>query len=151
MIQPPSDHWATVQRLLAREVPEVADGTVELRAIARVPGLRTKLAVSALSPGFDPVTACVGPRAQRISAVRAALGGERIDVLPWSDDPERFVKLALAPARVRSVELDWPGNRATAIVSTDQYELARGEDAVNQTLASDLTGWTVEVAAIDAG
>jgi N utilization substance protein A len=147
MTRPPSDHWAIVHRLLAREVPEVASGTIELRAIARAPGLRTKLAVSALTAGLDPVSACVGPRAERITAVRLALGGERIDVLPWSDDPERLVKLALAPAPVRSVELDWPRHRATAFVPNDKYEFARGENAVNQTLASELTGWTVEVAA----
>jgi N utilization substance protein A len=147
----PSDHWTVVHRLLAHEVPEVADGTVELRAVARLPGLRTKLAVSSLTPGLDPVTVCVGPKARSITAVGKALGGERIDVLPWSDEPDRLVKLALAPARVRSVELDWARHRAMVFVPTEDHEMALGADRSNQILASELTGWTIEVMAMGPG
>jgi N utilization substance protein A len=133
--------------LLAREVPEVANGTVELRRIARAPGRRTILAVASLSPELDPVHVCVGSKAVHINALVTALGGERVDVLPWSDSPERFVKLALAPARVHSVDLDWVGHRAIAHVSPDQLDLARGADDLNASLASDLTSWTVAIVA----
>ena len=146
-----ADDWALVHALLAREVPEVANGTVELRRIARAPGRRTKLAVASLSPELDPVVACVGAKATRIKTVGAALGGERIDVLPWSDVPEHFVKLALAPARVHSVDLDLAGHRAVAHVSPGQLHLARGEDDLNSNLASELTGWTVAIVADSAG
>ena len=146
-----ADDWAAVHAILARQVPEVANGTVELRRIAREPGRRTKLAVASLSPDLDPVVACVGPTATRVNALAAALGGERIDILPWSDAPERFVTLALAPARVRSVELDLPRHRAVARVSPDQLDIARGQDELNARLASELTGWTVAVVAGDAG
>lgn len=146
-----SDDWVAVHAILAREVPEVANGTVELRGIARAPGRRTKLAVASLSAELDPVVACVGPQAAHVNAVGKELGGERIDVLPWSDTPDRFVKLALAPARVWSVELDLPRHRATAYVPPDQLELARGEDELNARLASELTGWTVAIVARDAG
>lgn len=141
------DDWAAVHAILAREVPEVASGVVELRRIAREPGRRTKLAVASLRPELDPVGACVGPGAQRINAVVSSLGGERIDVLPWSEVPERFVTLALAPARVRSVDLDLAGHRAVAHVTADQLDLARGDDDLNARLASELTGWTVAVVA----
>jgi N utilization substance protein A len=97
-----------------------------------------------------PVVACVGLKAQRINAVVAALGGERVDVVPWSDAPDRFVKFALVPARVHSVEVDWPQHRAVAIVSKDQLDLARGADGDNEALASQLTGWTVNVVTHDA-
>lgn len=150
MTQPASDDWAIVHRLLAREVPEVSSGSVELRAIARIPGRWTKLAVASLRDDLDPVGVCVGPRAQRIAAVRTALGGERIDVLPWSDLPERRIPLALAPARVQRVELDWSRQRARVFVPVDQVDLARGEDGLNQALAGEITGWTVEIAAVGA-
>ena|SRR5687768_12306799 len=146
-----ADDWSLVHAILAREVPEVASGAVELRRIARAPGRRTKLAVASLSPELDPVVACVGSKATRIKAVVTALGGERIDMLPWSDVPERFVKLALAPADVRSVDLDFVGHRATAHVPPDQLDLARGDDDLNSNLASELTGWTVAVVADGAG
>lgn len=145
------DDWAAVHAILAREVPEVASGAVELRSLARAPGQRTKLAVASLVAELDPVVACVGPKAARVHAVAAALGGERIDVLPWSDSPERFVQLALAPARVQSVEFDMPRHRAVAHVPRDQVDLARGEDDLNSRLASELTGWTVAIVADVAG
>jgi N utilization substance protein A len=134
-----------VQALLATEVPEVADRTVQLRAVARAPGRRTKLAVLALDPTVDPVTACVGPNARHVHAIQAALVGERIDLVPWSEDPERMVALALAPARVQSVELDGTLRRAIVHVSRDQLDVARGVDGLNQTLAGELTGWSIEL------
>jgi N utilization substance protein A len=146
-----ADDWSLVHAILAREVPEVASGTIELRRIAREPGRRTKLAVASLSPELDPVVTCVGSKASRINAVVAALGGERIDVLPWSDVPERFVKLALAPARIGAIDFDLVGHRAVVHVSPDQLDLARGDDDLNSKLASELTGWTVAVVADGAG
>jgi N utilization substance protein A len=148
MTLPPSDHWVYLQKILAREVPEVANGTVELKAVARMPGRRTKLAVTAQSPTVDPVTVCVGEDHRRVDAIVAALGGEEVDILRWSDDPERFVRLALAPAHVR-VTLDRPHHRAVASVPPDQLDLAHGKHDENPALASDLTGWTVEVVAVD--
>jgi transcription termination/antitermination protein NusA len=150
MAQPPYDHWTSLHRILAQEVPEVAAGHVELRAVARLLGRRTKLAVASLAPDVDPVAICVGRQAHHAKAIQAALGGERVDILPWSDEPERLVKFALAPARVRAVELDHRLHRARAYMSTSEFELARGEDDENLTLANQVTGWTVELVASDA-
>ena len=150
MTIPPSDHWAALHKIVAREVPEVASGAVELRAVARIPGLRSKVAVATLVPELDAVGACVGWKGARVKAIVAALDGEPIDILPWSDVPERFVKHALAPARVKAVELDLAHHRAVAYVPADQVELARGQDDANRTLASELTGWRVEIALSDA-
>ena|SRR5262245_18238380 len=145
-----SDRWASLHRILAREVPEVAAGAVELRAVARAPGHRTKLAVTSLVPDLDPIGACVGRKGRRAQAIVGALGGERIDILPWSDFPEQFVKLALAPARVRVVELDLNHHLAVAHVDPDQVQLAHGKDDVNLLLAIELTGWDIEIVATDA-
>ena len=149
MISPRPDHRA-VYEIVAREVPEVTSGTVELRAVARRPGRRTKLAVTALIPDVDAVGVCVGFKGRHANGIAAALGGERLDILPWSDIPEQFVKLALAPGLVRRVELDLQHHQATAYVQADQLELARGKDGENQALASELTGWTVQLVAADA-
>lgn len=140
-----SEYWRVVHDILAREVPELAEGALELRAVARLPGRRTKVAVSARAPEVHALDACTGPLAERATAIRAALGGEALDVLLWSENPEQFVKAALAPALVQSVQLDWSHQRATAFVARDQFEHARGEAAENQVLASELTGWDIEV------
>ena len=150
MTTPRPDPWTVLHKIVAQEVPEVAAGMVELRAVARVPGRRTKLAVTALTPDIDPVGVCVGFKGRHVAAIVAALAGERVDILSWSDIPERFVKLALAPALVRKVELDLPHHRAIAYVPSDQLALARGKDDENQRLASELTGWAVEVTSADA-
>ena len=146
-----SGDWAAIHAILAQEVPEVASGTVEMRRIARDPGRRTKLAVASLLPDLDPVAACVGPNASRINAVVAALGGECIDLLPWTASPEHFVKLALTPAHIHSVELDPARHRAVAYVAPDQLDAARGPDDLNSRLASELTGWSVAVVARSIG
>jgi len=145
-----SDRWASLHRILAQEVPEVAAGAVELRAVARAPGHRTKLAVTSIVPDLDPIGACVGPKGHRAQAIMDALDGERIDILPWSDFPEEFVKLALAPARVRAVELDLNHHRAVAYVDPDQVQRAHGKDDVNRVLATELTGWDIKIVATDA-
>src|SRR3712207_5638208 len=128
-----------VKALFKLEVPEIQQGIVEIRATAREVGSRTKIAVFSRDDAIDPVGACVGLRGARVQAVVNELGGERIDIVPWSSDPERFAKLALAPARVARVFSD-PGNRAIqAVVDEDQLSLAIGRNGQNVRLASELT------------
>ena len=150
MAAPLPDRWASVHRILAQEVPEVAAGTIELRAVARVPGRRTKVAVASLIPDLDPIAACVGPKGRHAQAIAAALGGECLDILLWSDVPQWFVKHALGPALVHAVELDLNHQRAVAHVLPEQVQLAYGKDDENRVLASELTGWTIEIVATDA-
>ena len=131
-------------------MPEVATGVIELRAVARIQGRRTKVAVTTIAPEVDPVGACVGWKGRLGQAIVTELGGERLDILLWSDVPQQFVKAALAPARVHSVEVDLQHLRAVAYVSSDQLDLALGRDGENRTLATELTGWSVEIVALDA-
>src|SRR5438876_2099138 len=118
---------------------------VEIRAAAREGGRRTKIAVSSRDDSFDPVGACVGLKGSRVQAVVNELGGERIDIVPWSPDPERFAKLALAPARVARVFSDPDSKTVQAIVDEDQLSLAIGRNGQNVRLASELTGWKIDL------
>ncbi len=151
-------HRNFLRRLLENEVPEIYHGMVEIRSIAREPGQRSKVAVSALQPGVDPVGACVGIRGVRIQAIVRELNDEKIDVIEWSNDPITYIAKALSPARVTGVFLDEHSRgtkTATVVVPEDQLSLAIGRDGQNARLAAKLTAWRIDIkslpeAAIDA-
>ena len=132
-------------KLFAREVPEVASGSVEIKAISRQPGVRTKIAVYSNQPGVDPVGSCVGQKGVRVESVTNELGGERVDIVPWSEDEKDFIKASLAPVEVISLKLDKNEKSAVAVVSEDQLSLAIGKEGQNVRLASQLTGWRIDV------
>jgi|EP01012_Entosiphon_sulcatum_P009038 N utilization substance protein A len=134
-----------VQALFKLEVPEIQSGIVEIKAAAREVGSRTKIAVTSRDDAVDPVGACVGLKGARVQAVVNELGGERIDIVPWSPDPERFAKLALAPARVARVFSDSISRTIQAVVDEDQLSLAIGRNGQNVRLASELTGWKIDL------
>jgi N utilization substance protein A len=134
-----------VQALFKLEVPELQSGVVEIRAASREVGSRTKIAVFSKDDAIDPVGACVGLKGARVQAVVNELGGERIDIVPWSPDPERFAKLALAPAKVARVFSDPAAKTIQAIVDEDQLSLAIGRNGQNVRLASELTGWKIDL------
>jgi N utilization substance protein A len=136
---------AFVKALFKLEVPEIQQGIVEIRATAREAGSRTKIAVSSRDDAIDPVGACVGLKGSRVQAVVNELGGERIDIVPWSPDPERFAKLSLAPARVARVFSDPESKTIQAIVDEDQLSLAIGRNGQNVRLASELTAWKIDL------
>ncbi len=134
-----------VQALFKLEVPEIQQNIVEIKAAAREVGSRTKIAVTSRDEAVDPVGACVGLKGSRVQAVVNELGGERIDIVPWSPDPERFAKLALAPARVARVFSDGVSKTIQAVVDEDQLSLAIGRNGQNVRLASELTGWKIDL------
>ena len=126
-------------------MPEIADGLVEVRGVAREPGYRSKIAVVSHASGVDPVGACVGPRGSRVRMVVSELRGEKIDIIPWNNEPARFLAKALSPARVREVLVDDDSKQATVVVPDDQLSLAIGKDGLNARLAARLTGWRVDI------
>jgi N utilization substance protein A len=134
-----------IKTLFELEVPEIADGLVEIRGVAREPGYRSKIAVESHAQGVDPVGACVGPRGSRVRMVVSELRGEKIDIIPWNSEPARFVAKALSPARVREVYLDDEGREATVVVPDDQLALAIGKEGMNARLAARLTGWKIDI------
>ena len=134
-----------VHRLLEAEVPEIKAGTVQVRAIAREPGLRTKIAVSSSEPGLDPVGACVGPKGVRHRALLSELANEHVDIVPWSEDPEQFVAAALGPAKAEKVSIDRVTRTATVLVPRAQLSLAIGRDGQNARLAAKLTGFRIDI------
>jgi N utilization substance protein A len=134
-----------VKRLFELEVPEIVDGVVELKAIAREPGHRTKIAVQSNDNNVDPVGACVGARGSRVRMVVNELRGEKVDIVPYSDDPSEFVMKALAPARVREVRIHPESGTAEVIVPDFQLSLAIGKEGQNARLAARLTGWRVDI------
>jgi N utilization substance protein A len=136
---------AFVSALFHLEVPEIQQGIVEIRSAAREVGARTKIAVVSKDDSVDPVGACVGLKGSRVQAVVNELGGERIDIVPWSPDPERFARMALAPARVSRVFFDSEGGAIQAVVDEDQLSLAIGKHGQNVRLASELTGWKIDL------
>ncbi|MBM3693276.1 MAG: transcription termination/antitermination protein NusA [Actinobacteria bacterium] len=138
-------HPGLVKRLFELEVPEIVDGVVEIKAIAREPGHRTKIAVASNDPHVDPVGACVGARGSRVRMVVNELRGEKVDIVPYSDDPAEFVLKALAPARVREVRIDESSGTAEVIVPDFQLSLAIGREGQNARLAARLTGWRVDI------
>jgi transcription termination/antitermination protein NusA len=134
-----------IKTLFELEVPEIADGLVEIRGVAREPGYRAKIAVESHVQGVDPVGACVGPRGSRVRMVVSELRGEKIDIIPWNTEPARFVAKALSPARVREVYIDDETREAIVVVPDDQLALAIGKEGLNARLAARLTGWKVDI------
>src|SRR5687767_14427940 len=134
-----------IKTLFELEVPEIADGLVEIRGVAREPGYRSKIAVESHAQGVDPVGACVGPRGSRVRMVVSELRGEKIDIIPWNTEPARFIAKALSPARVREVFVDDETRDATVVVPEDQLALAIGKEGLNARLAARLTGWKVDI------
>jgi N utilization substance protein A len=134
-----------IKTLFELEVPEIADGLVEIRGVAREPGYRSKIAVESHVQGVDPVGACVGPRGSRVRMVVSELRGEKIDIIPWNPEPARFVAKALSPARVREVLVDDDSSEATVVVPDDQLSLAIGKEGLNARLAARLTGWKIDI------
>ncbi|HML11308.1 MAG TPA: transcription termination factor NusA [Stellaceae bacterium] len=138
-------HPQYMAKLFAQEVPEIYDGIIEIRAVARDPGSRAKIAVISRDSGIDPVGACVGMRGSRVQAVVGELQGEKIDIIPWSQDPATFVVNALAPAEVTKVVMDEEQQRIEVVVPDDQLSLAIGRRGQNVRLASQLTGWDIDI------
>src|SRR6202043_693006 len=134
-----------IKTLFELEVPEIADGLVTIRGVAREPGYRSKIAVESHVQGVDPVGACVGPRGSRVRMVVSELRGEKIDIIPWNPEPARFVAKALSPARVREVYLDDEAREATVVVPDDQLALAIGKEGMNARRAHRLTGWKIDI------
>src|SRR5580698_7683395 len=138
-------HPQFMAKLFAQEVPEIYDSIIEIKAVARDPGSRAKIAVISNDSGIDPVGACVGMRGSRVQAVVAELQGEKIDIIPWSGDPATFVVNALAPAEVAKVVMDEEQRRIEVVVPDDQLSLAIGRRGQNVRLASQLTGWDIDI------
>jgi N utilization substance protein A len=136
---------AFMSKLFMQEVPEIYDGVIEVRAVARDPGSRAKIGVISNDPGIDPVGACVGMRGSRVQAVVNELQGEKVDIIPWSSDPAAFIVNALAPAEVTKVVLDEDVQRIEVVVPDEQLSLAIGRRGQNVRLASQLTGWDIDI------
>ena len=138
-------HPDLIRRLFELEVPEVYEGIVEVKAVSREPGTRSKVAVASLEQHLDPVGACVGPKGTRVRTVVSELRGERIDVVLWDKDPAKYVANALSPAKVTRVLADTENQYATVIVPDDQLSLAIGKEGQNSRLAARLTGWHIDI------
>lgn len=141
-------HPKFLARLFEQETPEIANGVVEIKAIAREAGSRSKIAASSSDPHVDPVGSMVGQRGVRVSTVMSELGGEKIDVIEWSEDPKKFIEDALSPAKVLSVELNSEERQAKVMVSEDQQSLAIGKGGQNVRLAAKLTGWRIDITSL---
>ena len=139
-------HPGLVKRLFEMEVPEIYEGTVEIKAVSREAGSRTKLAVWSKDPDVDAVGACIGTRGARVAKIVDELGGEKIDVVQYSEDPAEFIAAALSPAKVVSVEVDPEGNKTCKVkVPDEQLSLAIGNKGQNARLAAKLTGWKIDI------
>ena len=138
-------HPGLVKRLFELEVPEIYDGTVEVKSIAREAGSRTKLAVWSADPNVDPIGACVGPRGSRVNTIVEELKGEKVDIIKFSDDPAEYIAAALSPADVVSVTVLEEGKSCRVIVPDDQLSLAIGKEGQNARLAAKLTGWKIDI------
>jgi N utilization substance protein A len=134
-----------VKALFAMEVPELASGSIEIKAVAREAGSRTKIAVLSMADNIDPIGSCVGQRGARVQTVMNELGGEKIDIIEYSDDSVRFIVNALSPAKVISVKLEEANKLAKAYVNEDQLSLAIGKGGQNVRLAAKLSGWKIDV------
>ncbi len=138
-------HPGLVKRLFELEVPEIFDGTVEIKSVAREAGSRTKLAVWSSDPNVDPIGACVGPRGQRVNTIVEELKGEKIDIIKWSEDPAEYIAAALAPADIISVEELPDGKSCRVVAPDDQLSLAIGKEGQNARLAAKLTGYKIDI------
>ncbi len=139
-------HPEVLAKMFALEVPEIAAGTVEIKAIAREAGSRSKIAVVANQDNIDPIGSCIGQRGTRVQTIINELGGEKIDIIEWSEDSAQFIANALSPAQVLAVEIDGKERKAVAIVKEDQLSLAIGKAGQNVRLAAKLTGWKIDIA-----
>ena len=144
-------HPGLISRLFELEVPEIYDGMVEIKNVAREPGARSKVAVASREPKLDPVGACVGPKGSRVRMVVEELRNERVDVIQWDADPAVYVAHALSPARVTRVLVDEENHYATVIVPDDQLSLAIGKEGQNARLAARLTGWHIDIKSTSFG
>lgn len=138
-------HPGLVKRLFELEVPEIYDGTVEVKSIAREAGSRTKLAVWSADPDVDPIGACVGPRGQRVNNIVEELKGEKVDIIKWSEEPAEYIAAAMSPADVVSVAVREEGKACRVVVPDDQLSLAIGKEGQNARLAAKLTGWKIDI------
>ena len=138
-------HPGLVKRLFELEVPEIYDGTVEVKSIAREAGSRTKLAVWSADPNVDPIGACVGPKGQRVNNIVDELKGEKVDIIKWSEDHAAYIAAALSPADVISVATQEEGKTCRVVVPDDQLSLAIGKEGQNARLAAKLTGWKIDI------
>jgi len=138
-----------LSRLFELEVPEISSGAVVIKSVAREPGYRSKVAVEATQEGIDPIGSMVGQRGTRVSAVINELGGEKVDIIKWDEDPEKFVANSLSPAKVLSAEKD--KNRMVVTVAEDQLSLAIGKAGQNVRLAAKLTGWKIDIKSRESG
>jgi N utilization substance protein A len=138
-------HPGLVKRLFELEVPEVHDGLVDIKAIAREPGVRSKVVVESRSDKIDPVGSCIGNRGSRVKNITDELRGEKIDIIRWSNDPRLLIAEALSPARVVKVELDEETDTARVFVPEDQLSLAIGKDGQNARLAARVTSWRIDI------
>ena len=143
-------HPGLVKRLFELEVPEIYDGTVEVKSIAREAGSRTKLAVWSADPNVDPIGACVGPRGQRVNTIVEELKGEKMDIIKYSEDPAEYIAAALSPADVISVDPLPDGKSCRVVVPDDQLSLAIGKEGQNARLAAKLTGWKIDIKPVSA-
>jgi len=138
-------HPKFIEKLFAIEAPEIQSGVVEIKAIAREAGARSKIAVHSNDEHIDPVGSCVGQKGTRVNTITSELGGEKIDIIPWSTDPKIFVSNALSPAKVNSIEIDEKEHKAEIEVNEDQLSLAIGKGGQNVRLAAKLTGWRIDI------
>ena len=134
-----------VKRLFELEVPEISDGTVEIMSIAREAGSRTKMSVRSEDPDVDPIGSCVGPKGGRVANIVTELGGEKIDIIKYSDIPEDYISAALSPSEVVSVTMAEDGKSCRVIVPDDQLSLAIGKEGQNARLAAKLTGYKIDI------
>ncbi|EKD62146.1 MAG: transcription elongation factor NusA, partial [uncultured bacterium] len=135
-----------VKKLFKREVPELSSGSIEVKLIAREAGVRTKIAVSSSQSGVDPVGSCVGQKGVRVQAVTNELGGERVDIIPWTEDVKELIKAALSPAEIESISILKTAKEAKVTVPEDQLSIVIGKDGQNVRLAGRLAGYRIEVA-----
>ena len=138
-------HPKFIEKLFAIEAPEVENGTVEIKSIAREAGARSKIAVLSNEEHIDPVGSCVGQKGTRVNTITQELLGEKIDIIPWSEDPKQFVSNSLSPAKIISIEMDEKEHKATIEVANDQLSLAIGKGGQNVRLAAKLTGWRIDI------
>jgi len=138
-------HPKFIEKLFAVEAPEIQNGIVEIKSIAREAGARSKIAVFSKDEHIDPVGSCVGQKGTRVNTITAELGGEKIDIIPWSEDPKQFVSNSLSPAKVISIEIDEGEHKALVEVANDQLSLAIGKGGQNVRLAAKLTGWRIDI------
>jgi N utilization substance protein A len=138
-------HPKFIEKLFAVEAPEIENGVVEIKSIAREAGARSKIAVFSNDDHIDPVGSCVGQKGTRVNTITNELGGEKIDIIPWSDDPKVLVSNSLSPAKVTSIEIDEKEHKAVVEVTEDQLSLAIGKGGQNVRLAAKLTGWRIDI------